>query len=832
MTKPSLFNSRRTLPTCLVIASLGLLTGALLLKPARAAETAAPAHPTNFAPIQTFLQKYCVECHGEKVAKSDLTLHVYKTADLVLKDRKIWEDVIDRVEGGEMPPKKKARPAEADQAAFLASVKAIFEYADATAKPDPGHVTVRRLNRTEYNNTIRDLIGVDFEPAEDFPSDDIGHGFDNMGDVLSISPILMERYLAAAETIMQRAIIVDPPKPPPHRQSAKNLEPAGRNVPQTRFRPLTRGNLNTPFRLGLDGAYVLRTRVFGLNGGTEGVKAAWTVDGKQIATIDVPATATEKAPATFEQPLNLEAGEHRFAITLLNPTEIDPKKVEAEMKKAAAAENKPVKPADGKPGDVKDVKPVDPKDVKKPEPDPKRTINVEFIELTGPSDPRPMTQRRLLAADPKLSPKDQTREILARFLSKAYRRTPTPVEVNRLVKLVDQAVLRGEKRDAGIQLAMQAALVSPKFLFRVELDDRPDSADPHAIDEFQLASRLSYFIWSSMPDDELFELAGKKQLTANLDAQVKRMLKDPKAQSLVDNFAMQWLQLKRLKSFSPDTRMFPAFDDRLRQSMQKETELFFAAVMKEDRSILDLIDADFTFLDRNLAQLYGIADTAGNRVGQKTVRPGGKQFNRGEFARVSLADRQRGGILTQASVLTVTSNPTRTSPVKRGRFILDQILGTPPPPDVPQLSEDKQATLSGSLRQRMEQHRANPACAQCHARMDPIGFAFENFDAIGAFREKDGGFVIDPSGTLTDGTSFSGVEQLKTMLKEKKRLFARCLTEKMLTYALGRGVEYYDKRAVNSICNALDKNDYKFSTLVIEITKSDPFRLRRGKEPR
>lgn len=807
-----------------------------LLKLAHGADStqtvAAPVHPANFAPIQAFLQKNCVECHGPKTSKADLTLHVYTSPDLLLKDRKIWETVLERVEAGEMPPKKKPRPAEAEQAAFLASVQALFEHADATAKPDPGHVTVRRLNRTEYNNTIRDLIGVDFDPAEDFPSDDIGHGFDNMGDVLSLSPILMERYLAAAESIMQRAIVVNPPKPPAHHQSAKYLEPAGKNVPQTRFRPLTKGTLNTPFRLGLDGAYILRTRVFGQNAGDEPVKGACLVDGTQVATFTVPATATEKQPFTFEHPLTLEPGEHRFAITLLNPTEVDAKKIEAEMKRAAAADAKGNKPAaDPKAAPNKDAKDI--KVAKKPDPDPRRTLNVEFIELTGPADPRPVTQRKLLAADPKLSESEQTKEILTRFISKAYRRPPTPIEITRITKLVEQAQARGEKREAALQLAMQATLVSPKFLFRVELDDRPDSTDPHAIDEFQLASRLSYFLWSSMPDDELFDLAKKKQLTANLDAQVRRMLKDPKAQSLVDNFAMQWLQLKRLKSFAPDTSMFPQFDDRLRQSMQKETELFFAAVMHEDRSILDLIDSDFTFLDRNLAQLYGIADTAGNRVGQKTTRPGGKQFSRNEFERVSLADKQRGGILTQASVLTVTSNPTRTSPVKRGRFILDQILGTPPPPpppDVPQLSETKEAALSGSLRQRMVEHRANPACANCHARMDPIGFAFENFNAIGGFRQKDGGFAIDPSGTLPDGNSFSGVEQLKSILKDKKRLFARCLTEKMLTYALGRGVEYYDRRAVNEICNTLDKNDYKFSTLIIEIAKSDPFRLRRGKE--
>jgi hypothetical protein len=338
-----------------------------------------------------------------------------------------------------------------------------------------------------------------------------------------------------------------------------------------------------------------------------------------------------------------------------------------------------------------------------------------------------------------------------------------------------------------------------------------------------------------MPDDELFALAAKNQLTANLDAQVRRMLKDPRSKSLVDGFAIQWLQLRRLRTVAPDAKTFPGFDENLRASMQIETELFLDAVIKEDRSVLDLIDADFTFLNRTLARHYGLPDPTGNTFGGGRGSGGfGQPISAKDFVRVSLPrGGDRGGILTQASVLTVTSNPTRTSPVKRGRWVLEQVLGAPPPPpppDVPELKEDSKAQLSGSLRQRMEQHRENPACASCHAKMDPLGFAFENFDGVGAFRKKDGEFVIDPSGTLPDGKSFKGPAQLRTILMEKKGQFAKCLAEKMTTYALGRGVQFYDRRAINKIVAGLEKDDYKFSRLVIEIVQSDPFRLRRGTE--
>jgi hypothetical protein len=358
-------------------------------------------------------------------------------------------------------------------------------------------------------------------------------------------------------------------------------------------------------------------------------------------------------------------------------------------------------------------------------------------------------------------------------------------------------------------------LVSPHFLFRVEVDPR-DATGVFTISDWELATRLSYFLWSSMPDEELFTHArnGTLRKDGNLEAQVRRLLKDAKARALVDNFAGQWLQIRNLKTHTPDPDLFRDFDEPLRTAMQRETELFFEAILKEDRSILDLLDADFTFLNERLAKHYGISDIQGP-----------------EFRRVSLKDKQRGGILTHASILTLTSNPTRTSPVKRGKWILENILNDPPPPPPPdagELSEDKAVVASAPLRQRMEQHRTNPNCAVCHARLDPMGFAFENYDAIGRWRTRDGKFDIDPSGKLPSGETFQGPADLKVMLKGKAEAFRRCLAEKMLTYALGRGLEYYDKCAVDDIGKALAKDD-RFSHLVVEIVRSDPLQKRKPK---
>jgi hypothetical protein len=595
--------------------------------------------------IVPFLTKYCTSCHGGAKPKGDLSLEALKDEAEAKKKPEVWERVAANLRAGDMPPPTRKRPTAAEIDRVTSWIDKNMARVDCTKERDPGRVTIRRLNKAEYRNTIRDLMGVDFKPAEDFPSDDVGYGFDNIGDVLTLSPLLMERYLAAAEQIVDIAF-----------KDAQNRE---RLVQRPKFNPK----------------------------------------------------------------------------------------------------------------------------------DPKRPRKSAII-----------------------------RQVIEKFAARAYRRPVTDDEVARIARFVELAETNGQRLDEGFQLAFRAILASPHFLFRVEMDRA--STRPHgvyAISEYELASRLSYFLWSSMPDEELFRLASSGSLRKDdtLEKQVRRMLADPKARALTDNFAGQWLQLRSLRTATPDPKLFPTFNDNLRRAMIEETERFFEAVVKEDRSILDFIDADFTFVNETLARHYKIEGVKGK-----------------EFQRVKLPDSKRGGILTHASILTVTSNPTRTSPVKRGKWILENILNTPPPPPPPEVPEleENQAELKGSLRQRMEQHREKPICASCHQRMDPLGFAFENFDAIGGWRDRDGKFSIDPTGTLPNGQTFNGPMELRRILKTTKQVdFRRCLTEKMLTYALGRGLEFYDRCAVDDISAAVAKNDHRFSSLVIAIVKSDPFQLRKGK---
>ncbi len=785
------------------------------------AAAAAGAEPPDFARgVWAFLENHCVGCHGGDEPQAELTLERLRDPASLGPNRKTWEKIVAMTRAGEMPPESEPRPAPEDVEAFVATLQAAFAEVDRNAKPDPGRVAMRRLNRTEYRNTVRDLLGVDFDPTEDFPADDIGHGFDNIGDVLTLSPVLMERYLAAAESLVNRAIVPNPPPPPQRHISTRYTEPAGANVPmEGNYRvlvsdggsPLETGPINTPYQWDPEGEYVFRTKLYAQTTGDQPVRAAILLHGQELPepasdeevgrlagsvlrpvrilhTFEVTADKPENAQ-TVEVPVPPMPGRHRMAVAIVRPAEGQP----------------PVK------------------------------LYVEYLALRGPLDTRPASHRRLLACSPDKPQAEQTREVLRRFTRRAYRRLPTDDEVERLAKLVESAQARGDKWEAAMQLAMQAVLCSPKFLFRAELDQQPESSAIRPLTEFQLASRLSYFLWSSMPDDELLDLAEKQQLTANLESQVRRMLQDPKASALVENFAPQWLQIQRLETFSPDATLFPQFNEDLRAAMRRETELFFASIMREDRSVLDLLDANYTFLNEPLAKHYGIADTAGNLIGQPPTRPGGKPIRGREFVRVELAEHpHRGGLLTQASVLTVTSNPTRTSPVKRGKWVLEQLLGEPPPPpppNVPELPNDEQAAAGASLRERLEIHRRNPSCANCHAKMDPLGFALENFDAIGAFRTKDGPFEIDASGELPGGQKLQGAKELKSILKEKKETFARCLTEKMLIYALGRGLEYYDRPTVDRVTAALTENDYRFSTLIVEIVRSEPFRLRRGSDP-
>lgn len=776
----------------------------------------------DFAKLgRAFIAKHCLECHNDTEPQADLTLESFHDARDVAKGRKTFEKVVKMVVAGEMPPQEKARPETQEVEAFATHIKAIFDHAARHAKPDPGRVTMRRLNRLEYRNTIADLIGIDFDPTEDFPSDDVGHGFDHIGDVLSVSPVLMERYLAAAESIVNRAILPDPPASPKRHLSSRYTEPAsgdvGKKLMEGEYRrmtsdatePIELGPLHTPYQWDAEGEYIFRTRVYGNGDEQNPISVAILVHGESLAD-----TSSDEAfaglvgnvlkPAKLLQTFSVKANKPEQAEVL----EVRVPAMPGRSRMLVALG----KPAEGKPA---------------------AKLYVEHLALDGPLDTRPASQRRLFTRDESKPQTEQTREVLRRFLRRAYRRLPTNDETERLARLVDAQMADGAKWEAGMQFAIQAALCSPKFLFRAELDDRPMDGPAQPLDEFSLASRLSYFLWSSMPDDELLDLAEKNQLTAQLEVQVKRMLANAKSATLVENFALQWLQLKRLDFVAPDGKMFEGFDDSLRTAMRRETVLFFENVMREDRSILELLDANYTFLNERLASHYGIADTAGNWMGQPASTPGGEPIRGPEFRRVALQGGSRGGLLTQASVLTVTSNPTRTSPVKRGRWVLEQILGAPPPPpppNVPELEESGEHAAGASLRERLEIHRQNPSCAGCHAKMDPIGFAFENYNAIGAYRDKDGEFPIDPAGELTDGTKFSGPEELKTVLRQRSNEFANCLAEKMMIYALGRGLEYYDSPSIDKIVKSVAEQDYKFSVLVIEIVNSDPFRMRRGSD--
>lgn len=749
----------------------------LVLSAATAGAASAPDFKKGAIP---FMEKYCYDCHGGKSTKADLDLKGIKSDKNIIQDHKMWRGVLQQVNSGEMPPKKaKAQPTHEEIEAFNSAMDVAFAKAEAKQKPDPGHVTVRRLNRTEYNNTVRDLTAVDFNAAENFPADDIGHGFDNIGDVLSISPVHLERYLDAADGIAKRSVFLTLPKASSRTTYSIFLEPGGYRS-ENGTRPVTNATpeLFVTHDIKTAGEYVFRVRAASTNANVaEPVQMKLYLNDKEVLAVAV----TNKVGKwkEYEVKLDIPAGEQKFRAQFAN----------------IQADNRD------------------------------RMLFINEFKVIGPADTRTEFMKQVDAVGAGKSEAERVHLVTDWFVSRAFRRPATKEEVARYVKVFEAGMADSTNNFAGgVQQLVKVTLCSPKFLFRTELDDRPKTKDSHPLDEYQLASRLSYFLWSTMPDEELLALAKKNELSKNLDAQVRRMLKDPRSVALVNNFGLQWLQIQRLATFAPDATLFPGFDERLRKAMMKETELFLGEIIREDLSVLTLVDADFTYLNRPLARHYGIED--------KVFPKGQRDWRReNDFIRVSLPDKSRGGLLTQASILTVTSNPTRTSPVKRGKWVLEQILGTPPPPAPPGvLGLEEQKELKGSLRQRMEQHRTNPACANCHQQMDALGFAFENFDAIGRFRAKDGADVIDPSGTLPSGQSFKGPGELKEILTGKKDMVARNVAEKLMVYALGRGLEYYDERTIKQVVSEMSKNDYKFSTLVSSIVQSDPFRLRRGKE--
>ena len=785
---------------------------------------AMPAHgedpPADYKTLgKAFVDKYCSKCHSSEDPQAELVLTRFSDSDSILRERKIWMNVMKQVQSASMPPKEESTPSVSESEKFVEHIKAIFDHADRNAKPEAGRVTMRRLNRLEYQNTIRDLIGVDFDPTSEFPSDDIGYGFDNIGDVLSLPPVLMERYLDAADGILARAITPDPPAVPKRHLSSQYTEPASADVAakliENGYRRLDTstkegielGPIHTQYQWDASGEYTFRTKLYGVSSDAQNVQGVILLHGKDLPN---PSSDAE---------LDSISGNFPRPAKILKTFEVTAKAADQaqviEVNIPALANRDRVMVGQ----------------LKKPEGQSAK-LYIEHLALDGPLDTRPESHRRLLAVTAGKSVPEQTREALGRFMRKAYRRTVEPEELEKLSQWVDQMTAGGEKWEAAMQIAMQAVLCSPKFLFRVEPDDRPASADIRSLDAFAVATRLSYFLWSSMPDDLLLEAAEKGTLEQELAPHIHRMLADERSSALIQSFSTQWLQIQRLESFAADTQAFPSFNAKLKSAMLRETELFFESVLRENRSVLELIDTNYTFLNETLAKHYGIADTVGNWMGQPASKPDGKPIQGDTFQRVSLQDRNRGGLITQASVLAVTSNPTRTSPVKRGRWILEQFLGSPPPPpppNVPELPSKSEDVSTASLRKRMEVHRQNPACANCHAKMDPIGFALENYDAVGAYRTKDGAFDIDASGEFADGSKFSGPGDLKSIILAKREDFVRCLAEKMLTYALGRGVEYYDRPTIEKIVRSMPGQEYKIQGMILEIVLSEPF-LKRGKE--
>lgn len=775
---------------------LSLLTLALL---ALAAGAGGATPPFSVAGV-AFLEKHCVECHGKDKQKGGLTLTSFRDDSSVLRARRTWKEILNMVESGEMPPEESEQPTAEEKKIFIASATAIFARAE-NAKPDPGRLTVRRLNRTEYNNTIRDLLQVEFRPADDFPSDEVGHGFDNIGDVLSVSPLLMERYLDAAEKIAEIAIPLNAAAPPKRTLRALYCEPASPDTPKDIFRPFNAarnepihsGPLHTPVRVAPDGDYFMRARLYAKSANGKSVRVALVMAGPELEN---PSPAAEMAKLDGVAVKAITPGRILKVVELTAKDEKTAQVVEVKIPRTKGVERIGLAAL-------------------KPDGGPPPSMFIEWVECEGPMDPRTPATKALMVFTPGKGQREQAAEVLWRFASKAWRRPVEREELDRLVALVDYAIAHNDSWEEALRRAVTAVLASPKFVFRLEPDDDPGNREPHPLNEFQLATRLSYFLWSSCPDDALLQAAYEKKIVSNLEAHVRRMLDDPRADSLVENFAIQWLQLGRLATHTSDAKTFPKWQPELRAAMLEETRRFVREIIDGDHSILDLLDGNFTWVNRPLAELYGL--------------PGG--IKDGEWKRVSLAGTSRGGLLTHASVLTVTSNPTRTSPVKRGKWVLEQILGSPPPPappNVPSLDDKGRKELTGTFREKLEQHRANPNCAGCHAKMDSFGLALENFNGIGQWRDRDEtGAPVDASGAV-GGRKMRGVADLKTLLRERRKEFARCFTEKMMIYALGRGLDYHDDPAIDRIQRALAAGDYKFSVLIREIVKSDPFRLRRG----
>ncbi len=769
------------------------------------------APPSAVSANRALLDKYCVTCHSDRAKTGGLTLEKLDLSN-VPANAETWEKVIRKLSVGAMPPAGMPKPSPADVNALVSSLEGSLDKAYA-ANPSPGHATLHRLNRTEYTNSIRDLLSLDVDAASLLPPDDESYGFDNNADVLGVSPVLLERYVSASRKVSRLA--VGDPKQGAVAQTFR-ARPDLSQDKRVEGMPLgTRGGLLMHYNFPLDGKYVVkivlaRNTVDVIRGLEEVHQIEVLVDGARVflasiggnsdteALVKNPAEARMMIESRLQARVPVKAGPRTIAVTFLQKDQAEDDYI---LEPFIRTTLDPVNEA-GLPH-------VDQVVISGP------------YNATGPGDTP--SRRKIFVCHPANASEEVgcARKILSSLAKHAYRRPITPTDMETLLSFYQSGRNQGGNFDAGIERALRLILSSPEFVFRFERDPATVAVgSSYKIDDLELASRLSFFLWSSIPDDELLDLAaaGKLSTPATLDNQVRRMLADPRGQALSNNFAAQWLYLRNLKNFAPDPNEFPDFDDNLRVSLLTETEMFFGSVVNEDRNVLDLLNGDYTFVNERLARHYGIPDVYGPR-----------------FRRVTLTDDARRGLLGQGSILTVTSYATRTSPVLRGKWILTNILGTPPPappPNVPALKENKEGGKVLSVRERMEEHRKSPACASCHKIMDPLGFALENFDAIGQWRAKsEDGATIDASGVLLDGSKVDGPTTLRAALMTRPNVFVTTLTEKLMTYALGRGVDFNDEPSIRAIVARASSDNYRFSDLISGIVKSPEFRMKMKTAP-
>jgi mono/diheme cytochrome c family protein len=772
----------------------------------QAAPQATPTAPAPASQYRAVLNRYCVTCHNEKLNTAGLQLDKADVEN-ISAGAEVWEKVVWKLRTTSMPPAGAPRPDPATYKSFATYLEKALDSA-AAANPNPGRpAAVHRLNRSEYANAIRDLLALDTDAESLLPADDSGYGFDNIGAVLTISPMLMERYLGAARKISRLAL----GRPIEHPDFKLYEVPSFLTQDDRMSEDLpfgSRGGIAVRHLFPLDGEYVIKVRLQRTAGGDNiiGLNEAHQVDvrldgarvklftvgggDKQQADTD-DAVGDIAADAGLEVRVPIRAGTRLVGVTL--PNEITD--FEGVLRQGQ--------------GGV---------DINGP--------SVDQVSIQGPYNAKGAgdtpSRRGIFVCTPARAEEEEAcaKKILATLGRRAYRRPLLPEDVQSLMDFY-KAGRANADFEAGIETALRGILASPEFLFRIER--QPANVPPNTayrISDLELASRLSFFLWSSIPDDTLLDLAesGKLKDRVVLQQQVRRMLADRRSEALVNNFGGQWLLIRNVRLAQPDRGEFPDFDGNLRDAFRQETQLFFESMLREDHSILDLLNADYTFLNERLAKHYGIPNIFGS-----------------QFRRVTLMDDNRKGLLGKASILTVTSYATRTSPVQRGKWLLENILGTPPPPpppNVPTLQDRNEEGKILSLRQLMEKHRANPVCASCHARMDPLGFALENFDAIGQWRATSGAdnAPVDASGALPDGTKFQGPVELRRMLLGKPDQFVTTVADKLMTYALGRGVEYYDAPAIRNIVREAAASNYRWSAVILGIVNSTPFQMRRSAE--